>query len=60
MGSTGRIPIFPVGGFISDGVRLALLALSVVFVFAQAVVDNANNTSLIRAALHSETKIKQT
>ena len=28
------------------GVRLALLALSVSLEFAQAVVDNANNTSL--------------
>ncbi len=28
------------------GVRLALLALSVFLAFAQAVVDNANNTSL--------------
>ena len=29
-----------------SGVRLALLALSVFLAFAQAVVDNANNTSL--------------
>ncbi len=28
------------------GVRLALLALSLALAFSQAVVDNANNTSL--------------
>ncbi len=35
-----------IAGSYPAGVRLALLALSVVLAFAQAVIDNANNTSL--------------
>ncbi|GAB6143535.1 hypothetical protein [Desulfocicer niacini] len=38
------------------GVRLALLALSVVFAFAQAVVDNVNNTNLTPLAPPTMTK----
>ncbi len=37
---SGRIPM-------ADGFSLALLALSVVLVFAQAVINNANKISLI-------------
>ncbi|WP_459917472.1 hypothetical protein [Desulfocicer niacini] len=41
-----RIHIFLISGLIENVVRLALLALSVVLAFAQAVVDNVNKTSL--------------
>ena len=43
---TGAFPFFRSEASLAMGVRLALLALSVVLKFAQAVVDNANNTSL--------------
>ena len=39
-------PHFPGSTFRQRGVRLALLALSVVLAFAQVVVNNANDTSL--------------
>jgi len=48
MGSV-RLGAFPFSlseASLAMGVRLALLALSAVLGFAQAVVDNVNNTSL--------------
>ena len=46
------VGIFPYPGLVTawatlwGGVRLALLALWLVLAFAQAIADNANNTSL--------------